>query len=144
MRRTVAEGVRMCAGRAAPSSIGPTVTPPPAAVFSRLNEMFAASSVGITSRFASPRSRARGKTRMRISSESAASPCISPSTCRSGARSLMSASAARILRAEGVSTEPKLDAERSATFGTMPKRRTSSAASKVISAMCSASGSFVT
>src|SRR5664279_962384 len=36
MRRTVAEGVRMCAGLAAPSSTGPMAMPPPAAVFSRL------------------------------------------------------------------------------------------------------------
>lgn len=36
MRRTVAEGVRMCAGWAAPSSTGPMAMPPPAAVLSRL------------------------------------------------------------------------------------------------------------
>ena len=47
-RRTLADGVRMCTGRAAPSRIGPIVTPPPAAVFSRLKAMLAASSVGIT------------------------------------------------------------------------------------------------
>ena len=105
--------------------------------------MLAASRVGITSRFASPRSRFLGKTRARISSESAASPCISPSTCSSGASSMMRASAARILRADGSSSEPKFEAESSATLGTMPKRRTSSAASSVISAMCSASGSAV-
>ena len=35
-RRTVADGVRMCAGLAAPSSTGPIAMPPPAAVFSRL------------------------------------------------------------------------------------------------------------
>ena len=36
MRRTVAEGVRMCTGWAAPSSTGPMAMPPPAVVFSRL------------------------------------------------------------------------------------------------------------
>jgi hypothetical protein len=36
MRRTVADGVRMCTGCAAPSSTGPIAMPPPAAVFSRL------------------------------------------------------------------------------------------------------------
>src|SRR5881628_1040352 len=55
-RRTVADGVRMCTGRAAPSRIGPMVTPPPPAVLSRLNEMFAASRFGMMRRFASPRS----------------------------------------------------------------------------------------
>src|SRR3989338_4700447 len=86
MRRTVAEGVRICTGRATPSRMGPTVMPSPAAVLSRLKAMLAASSVGITSRFASPFNRALGKTRSRISCDSAASPCISPSTSRPGAR----------------------------------------------------------
>ena len=36
MRRTVAEGVRMCTGFAAPSSIGPTVMPSPEAVFKKV------------------------------------------------------------------------------------------------------------
>ena len=36
MRRTVADGVRMCTGRAQPSSTGPTAMPWPAAVLSRL------------------------------------------------------------------------------------------------------------
>src|SRR3982751_3416049 len=36
MRRTVADGVRMCTGFAAPSSTGPIAMPPPAAVLSRL------------------------------------------------------------------------------------------------------------
>ena len=36
MRRTVADGVRMCTGLAAPSNTGPIAIPPPAAVFSRL------------------------------------------------------------------------------------------------------------
>ena len=74
----------MCTGRAAPSRIGPMVTPPPAAVLSRLKEMLAASRVGMMSRFASPFSLVRGNTLSRISSESAASPCISPSISRSG------------------------------------------------------------
>src|SRR6266513_2966070 len=52
--------------------------------------------------------------------------------------------ARRILAAEGRSTEPKLEADSSATLGVRPKRLTSSAASKVISATFSASGSAVT
>ena len=36
IRRTVAEGVRMCTGLAAPSSTGPMAMPPPAVVLSRL------------------------------------------------------------------------------------------------------------
>src|SRR3954468_21233038 len=36
MRRTVLVGVRMCAGRAAPSRIGPTVMPSPATTLSAL------------------------------------------------------------------------------------------------------------
>ena len=54
MRRTVALGLRMCTGLVAPSRIGPTVTPLPAATFSTLNRMLAASSDGITKRFALP------------------------------------------------------------------------------------------
>src|SRR4029078_9387187 len=52
--RTVADGVRTCPARDAPSSIGPTVMPEPPTTFSRLNEMLAASSVGMMRRFASP------------------------------------------------------------------------------------------
>ncbi|MNC90094.1 hypothetical protein D3C83_61440 [compost metagenome] len=106
--------------------------------------MLAASIVGMTSRFASPRMRECGNTLWRISSESAVSPCISPSTSRSGARSLRIASACCIFLAEGRSTEPKFEADSSATLGTMPKRRISSAARIVISATCAASGSGVT
>ena len=95
-------------------------------------------------RFASPRMRVRGNTLSRISSDSAASPCISPSISSSGERARINSSASRILRADGVSAEPKLDAESSATFGKTPKRRTSSAASRVISAIWSASGSWLT
>src|SRR6185369_2829742 len=84
MRRTVAEGVRICTGRAAPSRIGPMVTLSEEAILSRLKEMLAASSVGITSRLASPFILEFGNTLWRISSESAASPCISPSTSSSG------------------------------------------------------------
>src|SRR3954463_11843176 len=36
MRRTVADGVRMCTGRAQPSSTGPMATPLPAAVLTTL------------------------------------------------------------------------------------------------------------
>ena len=57
---------------------------------------------------------------------------------------LMSASAACIFFACGCSLLPKLECESSATFGVMPKRRISSAASSVISAMSSAVGSMLT
>ena len=46
----------------------------------------------------------------------------------------MRRSAARIFCAVGDSTVPKLECDSKATFGAMPKRRTSSAASTVISA----------
>ena len=64
--------------------------------------MFAASSVGMTSRFAVPVSRLSGTARSRIASTSAASACISPSISSSGARARISASAARILRADSL------------------------------------------
>ena len=85
-RRTVAEGVAISTVFCAPSRIGPMVTPSPPVIFSRLNEMFAASRFGITSRFASPFSVESGWTWLRMASDRAASPCISPSTSRSGAR----------------------------------------------------------
>src|SRR6185437_8242837 len=144
MRRTVAVGVRMCTGFAAPRRMGPTVMPQPPTVFSRLKEMFAASSVGMTRRFASPFRRDCGKAAWRTSSESAASPCISPSTSRSGMRSRMRASAWRIFAAEGASLVPKLECETSATLGVRPKRRISSLASAVISRSCSGVGSRFT
>ena len=49
--------------------------------------------------------------------------------------------ARRILRAEGRFEVPKLECDKSATRGVTPKRRTSSAASRAISATCSAFGS---
>ena len=48
--RTVIDGVTMCAGRAAPSRIGPTATLPETTL-SRLKAMFAASRLGMMSRF---------------------------------------------------------------------------------------------
>src|SRR5258706_15073827 len=61
MRLTVAEEVRICTGRAAPSRIGPMVMPSPAAVFSRLKAILAASKVGMIRRLASSFKRERGK-----------------------------------------------------------------------------------
>src|SRR5690606_12028595 len=46
MRRTVADAVRMCTGRAAPSRTGPIATLCPAAVLRRLYAMLAASIPG--------------------------------------------------------------------------------------------------
>src|SRR4051794_1852753 len=65
MRRTVADGVRMCTGLAAPSNTGPIAMPPPAAVFSRLYEMLAASMFGHTRRLASPDSVVSGISSLR-------------------------------------------------------------------------------
>src|SRR5258706_7096815 len=144
MRRTVAVGVRMCTGRAAPRRIGPTVMPAPPTTLSKLNEMLAASSVGMMRRLASPFSRVLGNALARTSSESAASPCISPSTSSSGMRARISSSAARIFTAEGASLVPKLECETRATFGARPKPRTSSAASIGISRSCSSDGSTFT
>ena len=56
----------------------------------------------------------------------------------------MSASALRIFCAEGVSALPKLECDSKATLGISPKRRSSSAASKVNSASCSGDGSGFT
>ena len=53
MRRTVDDGVMMCAGLAAPSRIPPTVMPPPATTRNALYVMLAASAFGMISRFAS-------------------------------------------------------------------------------------------
>ncbi|SAL74891.1 hypothetical protein AWB69_09255 [Caballeronia udeis] len=116
----------------------------PAAVFSRLYEIFAASMFGSTSKFASPTSVDSGRTSRRRLASSATSPCISPSTSRSGARSRSNASVSRILIAVGALLVPKFECDSSAIFGAMPKRRTSSAAMIVISQSCSGVGSTFT
>src|SRR6478609_1387545 len=89
--------------------------------------ILAASSVGITTRLAGPLRREFGKISSRIRVERAASACISPSTSSFGCHNVRISSTSRILRAEGVSSVPKLECDNSATFGFMPKRRTSSA-----------------
>ena len=53
-RRTVAEGVMMWAAAAAPSKMGPTVTPWADVILSTLNRMLALSRLGQISRLASP------------------------------------------------------------------------------------------
>src|SRR5574340_831283 len=95
-RRTVAVGVRICTGLAEPRSIGPTVTPSPPLTLSRLNAMLAASRLGMMSRLASPLSSDSGNVLWRMVSDSAASPCISPSTSSSGASAAISSRARRI------------------------------------------------
>ena len=146
MRRTVAVGVRMCTGCAAPSRIGPTVMPPPAVTRSRLKAILAASSVrhdqqvglALERRIRDRPCRAPRPTAPRR-------PCISPSTSRSGAARANQVAALRASFALTASCRlPKLECDSSATFGVMPKRRTSSAASIVISATCSAVGSAFT
>src|SRR5260221_4762327 len=72
MRRTVAVGVRMCTGLAAPSRIGPTGIPAPPTTLRRLNQMFTASSVGMMRRLASTLSRALRNALRRTSSGHAA------------------------------------------------------------------------
>ena len=131
----------MCTGLAAPSRIGPTVMPLPAAFLSRLKAMLAASRVGKISRLASSRIFALGKICRRWRASSAESPCISPSTCSSGWRSCSMRSAVRIFAAVGESAEPKDECDSSAMRGSMPKRFISSAASSVISTTCSGVGS---
>ena len=106
--------------------------------------MFAASRFGQTNRFAEPCSVLSGRMVLRRPSSRALSPCISPSTSSSGARSRSSASACRIFSADGASELPKLECDSSATLGSTPKRRTASAAIVVISAICSAVGSRLT
>jgi hypothetical protein len=76
MRRTVADDVRMCAGAFTSSRIGPTVTPWPPVIFSTLNRMFAASSLGNTSTLALPVKTESGISVLRTSSPSAALPCM--------------------------------------------------------------------
>jgi len=110
-------------------------------VLSRLKAMLAASSPGMISRLACPASRELGKIRARMSSLMAASPCISPSTSRPGSRSSMSVRASRILAALAADDVPKLEWDNSATLGVIPKRRISSAARLVISAICTGVGS---
>ena len=83
-------------------------------------------------RLALPVSRELGKIRSRICSEIAASECISPSTSRSGSRSIRICSASRIFCAERALLEPKLECDNRAPFGVSPKRRTTSAAMSVV------------
>ena len=140
-RRTVAEGVEIRTVFCAPSRIGPMVTPSPPVTFSMLKEMFAASRFGITSKFAPPFSVESGWTWLRMTSDSAASPCISPSTSRFGTRSTSRRRTSRILRADFESSLPKLECDSNATFGSRPNRRTASAASRAMPASCLAEGS---
>ena len=103
---TVADGVSTCTGAFAPSSIGPTVTPCPPVIFRTLNRMFAESSVGQISRLASPPRLVSIRLSRRIFSESAASPCSSPSHSMSGAISWNRSRARRIFAAEARVDEP--------------------------------------
>ena len=106
----------------------------------RLKEMLAASRLGITSRLASPLRRESGCSLSRISTDNAASPCISPSTLRLGQVACRISHARRILRADAELELPKFECDSSATFGSIPKRRSSSAAMRAISATSSALG----
>jgi hypothetical protein len=138
--RAVTDGVSTWHGLATPTSIGPMGVASPS-VLTSWNAMLAASMLGMMNTLASPLSREAGKMRLRSASSRAASPCISPSTSRSGAACSRICSASRILLALCVSALPKLECDRSAILGSMPKRRTSAATSRVISAMSWAHGS---
>ena len=98
--------------------------------------------VGMTSRFASPLSRELGKTLVRGSPARArrrpASRRRPRGRARAGAGSRQRL--AHLARRGLVASCRSCECDSSATFGSMPKRRTSSAASSVISAICSAVG----
>ena len=144
IRRTVADGVRMCTGALAPSRMGPIVTPWPPVIFSTLNRMLAASRFGQISTLAAPLSVESGSSVSRSSSLNAASPCSSPSAATSGMRSTNRSRAARIFFADGRWLLPNIECDRNATCGTRPKRRTSATDSAAMSASCSAVGSSLT
>ncbi len=95
----------------------------------------------MTNKFASPFNVESGMIDALIAGSSAQSPCISPSTSRSGAISFRISKTLRIFSDEGVCALPKFECDNNATFGTMPRERSSVAASLVISANCSAVGS---
>src|SRR5665647_2815630 len=106
MRRTVAEGLRTCTEEAAPSRMGPTVTPCPLVILSTLKRMLAASRFGQISTLASPLSLLSIRAVRRMSSDKAASPCSSPSHSTSGAIWQNSSCARRILTADLRLDEP--------------------------------------
>src|SRR5262249_5637381 len=110
----------------------------------RVKAILAASKVGITKRLAEPESGLLDTLRERRDSLKAASACISPSISKSGLPARSRANALRILAAQGEGDVPKLEWDSSAALGASPKRRTLLAASRVISAICSAVGSTLT
>src|SRR3984893_14882821 len=140
MPRAVTEGVRIWAGLAAPIRIGPTGRVS-AMTIVIVYAILGASRLGIMRTFASPFRREDGNTRSRIACDKAVLACISPSAPRSGTRWRRISSASRILRAEGVSSEPKSECDTRAIFGSIPNRRTWAAHSSVISAISGAVGS---
>ncbi len=105
--------------------------------------MCAESRFGMISRLATPFNFELGKCSTIASGDSARVACISPSTISSGSFSWISFSAARIFLADAELRLPKLECDISAAFGLSPKRATSSAARKVMSAIASAVGSVV-
>ena len=100
MPRAVTDGVRTCAGRAVPSSIGPTCSPS-AAVFSRLKAMLAASRFGRSAGWPHPSAASSG-TRSGGSPDRARRRRASRPRPRAPARACAAARPPRrILRAEG-------------------------------------------
>ena len=144
MPRAVTDGVSTCAGSAVPSSIGPTCRPS-AAVFSRLKAMLAASSDGQITRLAASFSRELRKHVLAdLGIEGGIAVHLAVDLERGRALVQDLAPPRAILRAEGWSELPNSECDSSATLGWMPKRSTASAASRVISASVSASGSSLT
>ena len=80
----------------------------------------------------------------RSAASMALSPCISPSLSMCGASRRKISSASRILRALARRLVPKLECDRKATRGVMPKRCTSTADSSAMCASSSALGSSLT
>src|SRR5215207_4857959 len=114
-------------GRASPWRIGPTALAP-ASRCTSLYAMLPASSVGKTSTLARPATGLAGAFRAATEAASAASPCNSPSTRSSGARSRTSPTAARTASTLEPRPLPRVLNERSATRGSSPTMRRRSAA----------------
>ena len=122
---------------------GPTSSPSVAAC-SRVKAILAASSVGITSRLAEPVSRLSGTARSR-SARSAPHRHAFRHPPPAPARAHGSAPApAHLARGCGIARRRSWNGTAAPPWASRPKRRTASAASRVISAICSAVGSTLT
>ena len=125
-RRIVADGVRMCAGRAAPSRIGPDRHAVPAGHLEHVEQDVGGVEVRQQQQVGRAGQRAsRAGSSCGSASDSAASPCISPSHSTSGASCANSSRAcAHAPRRRPRRASRTCECERNATFGGRPKRRT--------------------